>query len=474
MLNDDIQTLIDPSVVQPLKAVAVSDSGVLIADRYRMLRPLGEGGMGNVYLAEDLVLARRVAIKTIRPELSGNEEIRSRIKRECRMHAAIGVHPHIITLYDSVEENGHIYLVMEYFAGETLAARLASQTGEQGLPLDQTLDIVRQVLRALACIHDQGIVHRDIKTANILLQQGTDGNLRVKLADFGIARAGMAAQTVTRLTALDVQGPGTPVYMAPERIDPQTFGGVCPASDLYAVGIILFELLTGHPPFTGSMTEIFSGHLVQPPCLDRLPATLPPTVLAVLRTALAKQPSERFQRAQSFLETLEGGHPSLDHAFIPPRAPSHPPVHAQTLLAVSAEPTAQSESVTLLNPSCGAGRGSDPSRRWRQGLMYAALACVLVLVSGWYLYDHFVTPSLTASAPVNSQEITTTGSEKDTVAVPANVPDDIEAAKTVTALQTLEKVRQQKTIESMAAAERPGGNPANEWQVIEDRSRRIR
>lgn len=106
--------------------------------------------------------------------------------------------------------------------------------------------------------------------------------------------------------------------------------------------------------------------------------------------------------------------------------------------------------------------------------MYAALACVLVLVSGWYLYDHFVTPSLTASAPVNSQEITTTGSEKDTVAVPASVPDDIEAAKTVTALQTLEKVRQQKTIESMAAAERPGGNPANEWQVIEDRSRRIR
>ena len=467
MLNDS-QTLLDTSIAGP-PPVLVSDEGGLIAGRYRLLRPLGEGGMGNVYLAEDLVLARQVAVKTVRPELSGNEEVRSRIKRECRLHAAIGAHPNIVTLYDTVEENGHIYLVMEYFAGETLAGRLAATNGSRGLPLNKALDIVRQLLRALACIHHRDIVHRDIKTSNILLQLQPDGHYLAKLTDFGIAWAEIESDTMTRLTSLGTQGPGTPVYMAPERIDPQTFGEVCPASDLYAVGIILYELLTGQPPFTGTMTEIFSGHLVQQPALKALPHTIPAHLHVVLRTALAKQPTERYQDAECFIAALA----ELDDNESV--LPEHIAVQDATMLAQHSDrPVPGIPEATLLNPAQGRNRNQIRVPQFRRTWLYAASVLLLIL-TGYLVQSHFTGKPNSAVHP--SGETAATVAEPKTVpAAPATteLADQGEQQKN-SALEAVESGRlQKKSLESMAVTDRNEPAPMNEWQVVENSSRKIR
>jgi len=475
MLNET-PTLLDPRVVDRPPAV-VNDDGGLIGGRYRLLHPLGDGGMGRVYLAEDRLLARQVAVKTVRSELSGNDEVRSRIKRECRLHAAIGAHPNIVTLYDTVEENGHIYLVMEYFAGETLADRVAA-AGRQGLPLGTALDIVRQILHGLACIHDRDIVHRDIKTANILLKELAEGRYLAKLTDFGIARAEIDPGAMTRLTSLGVQGPGTPAYMAPERIDPQTFGEVCPASDLYAVGIILFELLTGQPPFTGTMTEIFTGHLVQPPALEALPTGLPTRVHAILRTALAKQPGDRYQETGPFLAALA----ELDPAETV--GPAAAVVQAPTLLAVPDErPAPAIAPATVLNPARGRARARirpTSSSLRRRGLVVAA---VLLAVLGGYLgHRQFAGPSSPVPDAPERAAVTAEAPSNPAPDVPVAVsPADPAEPKEGSALEVVEQVRQKKDSEEATAisgsAQRPeiklNSGRGNEWRVTENRTRRI-
>lgn len=472
MMND-LQTLVDTSVIDH-PPVAVVDECGLIAGRYRVLRPLGEGGMGNVYLADDLQLARQVAIKTIRPELSGNEEVCSRIKRECRMHAAIGVHPHIVALYDRVEENGCLYLVMEYFAGETLAARLAA-SGASGLPPATALDVVRQVLRALICIHNQGIVHRDIKTANILLQRQADGRWLAKLTDFGIARAVLEPDAATRLTSLGTQGPGTPVYMAPERIDPQTFGDVCPASDLYAVGVILFELLTGQPPFKGSMTEIFSGHLVQQPALEDLAADLPIQVQSALRTALSKQPAQRFQDAEAFLAalaTIGDPHGLLPQQAGPVVALPTAPVQEPTLLAADpAEPSPAVHESTILNPAFSRGRSRRSQSLQRRQWAYAAAILGLILC-GALLVSRFSGPSSTV--PVAADGASGPAAVAKAADSVSGALAEKTAPKAASALEAVETKRQEKRVEAMAVAGPDGASATSEWQVLEDRSRKIR
>ena len=452
------KTLIDTRTIGQSPEV-IGDECNLVANRYRFKRPLGEGGMGNVYLADDLLLTRQVAVKTIRPELSDNEEVRARIKHECRLHAAIGVHPHIITLYDTVEENGHIYLVMEYFEGETLAGRLATATSS-GMPLDQALDIIRQLLQALSCIHGRDIVHRDIKTSNILLQLQADGRYLAKLTDFWIARAETEASDLTRLTSLGTQGPGTPMYMAPERIDPQTFGDICPATDLYAVGIILYELLTGGPPFKGSMTEIFSGHLVQQPALDALPPTLPAGLDAVLHQALAKQPADRYQDAASFLAAL---------AMVGEGAPSLPlfaAVQEATLLAMDSEEALPVGcEATLLDPALGQGKGLSPRKR-----QWWYLAAVLaVLLAGYFLRNHLTTAHDGGLMPPS-------GTAPEVAPAAPAKPSGEPKEEPTSALQAVETVRQPKSAEALTPPDRkatpaPGGQ---EWQVIENNSRKIR
>jgi serine/threonine-protein kinase len=483
MLND-APTLLDTSGVIPGQSVNITgDKDSLIAHRYRLLRSVGSGGMGNVYLANDLVLERQVAIKTVRSELSGNEELRTRIKRECRLHAAIGAHANIVTLYDTIEENGHIYLVMEYFAGQTLAARLTAGNEAKRLPLHLALDIVRQILQALTCIHDRDIVHRDIKTSNILLQKQDDGQYLAKLTDFGIAQPDVDAAIVTRLTSLDTQGPGTPVYMAPERIDPQTFGSISVATDLYAVGIILYEMLTGSPPFTGSMTEVFTGHLLHTPNLDVLPADLPVQFAQVLTRSLAKQPAERFQAAGDFLAALAGIRE--DASPLPERAA----FCEATVLAVEEYQTVSPiPDATVLSSDLShalpLGHTSPALlRKW----WWAIPLMIGLVMAGVYQLSR--QPTVSASPPAPNETLSSTPSPSTGTTAPAPSPPSTEKTEPVeagAALQALEQARQQNTVKppppvvpAQTVSSPPQGTSApvirraSEWRVTENHTRKI-
>lgn len=471
MVNDG-QTLVDTSVIDRSHAEVVNEECAVHDGRYRLLQPLGSGGMGNVYLAEDRRLARQVAIKTIRPELSANQEVRARIKRECRLHAAIGAHPHIVTLFDTFEENSHIYLVMEYCAGSTLAGRLAASNKGSGLSVQAVLDIVRQLLLALETIHGAGIVHRDIKTANILLSQRDEGSFLAKLTDFGIARAALEDDTVTRLTALDAQGPGTPLYMAPERIDPQSFGPIGPASDVYAVGVILYELLLGQPPFKGTLTEIFSGHLVQPPALDALPGDLPPQMQTILQTALAKQVGNRFSGAREFLEAVEPVRAALmlQGPLVAPVAPAaESSTEARTVLAhVAAEADL---GATQLHPR-GAQKhtpGASHQHLWRWA---GGGTAVVILVCLFFLVLRETGANISRPQPIAPEAVVAITSLPPEKTLPTQESQSSPPA--VSALETLESVRQPKRIDASTLPSRTGGAGSGEWQVVENHSRKIR
>jgi eukaryotic-like serine/threonine-protein kinase len=212
-----------------------------LGDRYRIERPLGAGGMATVYLAEDLKHHRRVAVKVLRPELAaalGPE----RFLREIETTAGLR-HPHILPLFDSGEAAGFLYYVMPYVEGESLEDRIAR---ERQLSLDDAVRIAREVADALSYAHAHGVVHRDIKPGNILLEGG-----HAVVADFGIARAVRAAGD-ERLTQTGM-AVGTPTYMSPEQASGET--EVDGRSDLYSLACVLYEMLAGQPPFTGPTAE---------------------------------------------------------------------------------------------------------------------------------------------------------------------------------------------------------------------------
>ena len=271
---------------------ALSALSAALADRYRLERELGHGGMATVYLAQDLRHDRAVALKVLKPELAhalGPE----RFLREIQVTAQLD-HPHILPLLDSGDAGGFLYYVMPYVQGETLRTRLMR---EKQLPLDDALQIAAEVADALNYAHGQGIVHRDIKPENLLL-----AGRHVRVADFGIARAVTAAGGDS-LTATGV-AIGTPVYMSPEQA-----GGskdVDGRSDLYSLGCVLYEMLAGHPPFTGGTAhEILARHSMDAvPSLAAARPTVPEGLERAIATALAKVPADRFSTAAQFADAL--------------------------------------------------------------------------------------------------------------------------------------------------------------------------
>ncbi|MEP6574660.1 MAG: serine/threonine-protein kinase, partial [Gemmatimonadota bacterium] len=270
-----------------------------LADRYRIERELGQGGMATVYLAEDLKHHRKVAIKVLRPDLTailGSE----RFLREIETTASLR-HPHILPLYDSGEAGKpasegetFLYYVMPYVEGESLRDRLDR---EKQLPLESALQIAREVADALSYAHAHGIVHRDIKPENILLESG-----HAVVADFGIARA-VSAAGGARLTGTGM-ALGTPMYMSPEQAAGEK--DLDGRSDLYSLACVLYEMLTGQPPFTGPTVEsVVHQHLMaEARPVSQIRPAVPPAIADMLTRALAKNPADRFSPAAHFAAAL--------------------------------------------------------------------------------------------------------------------------------------------------------------------------
>ncbi len=267
-----------------------------LADRYRIERPLGAGGMAIVYLGVDLKHGRQVAIKVLRPEIAATVGA-ERFLREIRIIAGLS-HPNILPLHDSGEAGGFLYYVMPYVEGDTLRRRLER---EPRLPLAEAVQIARDVADALEYAGSQGVIHRDIKPENILLS-----GPRAMLADFGIARGGTAADNPALTSAGFAVG--TPAYMSPEQA---TAAPVDIRTDIYSLGCVLYEALSGHPPFAGSTpAELMARHSLDPASsLRGERAEVPVHVELAVRRAMAKSPADRFAGPAEFSRSLVSAEP---------------------------------------------------------------------------------------------------------------------------------------------------------------------
>ena len=282
-----------PPRTMPTGEIEIAKVRRVLADRYRIEQVIGEGGMATVFLAQDLKHRREVAVKVMRPELAATLGA-DRFLREVEIAAQLN-HPHILPMYDSGEADGVLYYVMPRVEGESLAARLARE-GE--LPVPVALRLGREIAEALNYAHKRGIVHRDIKPANILLHEG-----HALVADFGIARAVDAEGEAITRTGLAI---GTPQYMSPE----QATGArdVDARTDIYALGAVLYEMLTGEPPFTGRNAQaVVSRSLTEAPRpLSTTRAGLPAGLDSIVTQALAKTPADRQATAGALADALAG------------------------------------------------------------------------------------------------------------------------------------------------------------------------
>lgn len=272
--------------------------GQLIADRYRVVEPIGSGGMGSVYRAEHIHMRKSVAIKVLHRELTHLPEMVARFEREAIAAARIS-HPNVATGTDFGRlPDGSCYLVLEYVKGRSLR-QLLNQRG--ALHAVRACHIAHQIALALGAAHDAGIVHRDLKPENVMLVDSADGNPRVKVLDFGVAKIQMPEQsnqaTLTRMGTVF----GTPEYMSPEQALGQTAD---PRSDLYSLGIIIYEMLCGRTPFADKeLVAILTRHMTEAP--PPLPVDVDPALSALVIQLLAKRPSERPQTAQEVATRLE-------------------------------------------------------------------------------------------------------------------------------------------------------------------------
>ncbi len=370
--------------------MAVSDTliGTLFDGRYQVVRKLGAGGMANVYLAEDQELGRRVAIKILNERHANDDQFVERFRREAKNAAALS-HPNIVSIYDRGEAEGTYYIAMEYLDGRSLKELIVSR-GEA--PVGLTVDYARQILSALRFAHRHGIVHRDIKPHNVLV----DGDGRVKVTDFGIARAGTSQMTEAGSIV------GTAQYLSPEQAKG---GDVDQRSDLYSLGVVLYELLTGNVPFNGDTpVEIAMKHLSavpEPPSKRR--RDVPRNLDLVVMRALAKDPADRYQSAEEMDADLERVARGL---AVSPETEDM----ATQIIRGPVAPAAATAATSVIAPRRGGGSpppapsvyydlDEQPPRRAVWPWIAALLFAIGAGVGGWFLYNQ-ISNKLASTTPV--------------------------------------------------------------------------
>jgi serine/threonine-protein kinase len=358
----------------------------LVDGRYRIMGRIGSGGMADVYLAEDTHLGREVALKVLHRRFAQDHEFVERFRREASSAAGLQ-HPNVVGVFDRGEHEGTYYIAMEHLAGRTLKEIV---TSEAPLPQEQAIDLGMQILRAAGFAHRRGVIHRDFKPHNVIVDDA--GN--AKVTDFGIARAGASEMTETGSIM------GTAQYLSPEQAEGHA---VTAASDLYSIGVMLYEMLAGQLPFDGdSAVSVALKHLAELPApLSHFRPDINPALEAVVMAALAKDPAERWQSADEFAAALETVRAQLDAgngqdtaAFMPVLLPAPVDAAAAEPMDGDAPPPPEAEE--------------RKRRRWPMftiGLMTLALAALLLYLAlaGLLAADKVEVPRVTGKQLVQAR-----------------------------------------------------------------------
>jgi serine/threonine-protein kinase len=361
--------------------------------KYHILELVGEGAMGVVYKARDSVLDRTVAVKVMNDAIARQDELRTRFLREAQAAASLQ-HPNVVSIYDLGEVDGHLYIAMEFVQGADLEALMEQH---DPLSLQEKLDIVIDILTGLSFAHKRGIVHRDIKPANIRIAE--DG--RAKLMDFGVAHLTSSQLTSTGASL------GTPVYMSPEQI---TGGKATPATDLFAVGAVLYELLTGCKPFDSpTLQGLFYKILTEKPkpIREAMPG-LPSALDHIVEKAMAKDAPQRYQSALDMANDLSG---------------------VRAMLSGPGYPSSVSLSATVEHAIRRSQQAAKVRMVRRELVAGGAVAAVLVIALVWWQLGKgsapAATPAVTASATAPAIPDSATGrtAQRDAPVVTAEAPD---------------------------------------------------
>ena len=335
----------------------------LVDTRYRILNRIGSGGMADVYLAEDTHLGRQVALKVLHRRFAQDQEFVERFRREAKSVAGLS-HPNVVGVFDRGDHEGTYYIAMEHLPGRTLKEIVEA---EAPLPQERAIDLGEQILQGAGYAHRHGVIHRDFKPHNVIV----DDDGRAKVTDFGIARAGASEMTETGSIM------GTAQYLSPEQAQGHA---VTAASDLYSIGVMLYEMLAGRLPFEGeSAVSIALKHLSEPPPpLSQFRPDVHPALEAVVMAALAKDPARRWQSAEEFAQGLEAARSQIEAG-----------VDGSQELAVVAPvplPAPQPETIPAADGDGARPPVAEPPRRRRRRWPWFTIGLLTLALAGFLLY----------------------------------------------------------------------------------------